>query len=354
MTFWEKFKTDPQAKAGYELKLQILAAIRAFFTQRGLFEVDAPVLQKALIPESYLDIFETDEIRRSLEGKTTSKRYLLTSPESFQKKLLAAGFGSNFAITKSFRNGEPISGKHLTEFSMLEWYEVGSNYENVMKTTEELFVFIANFIKKDPESIKYRENLINFEGPWLRLSMRDAFLQNIDLDLEQSWDTTTQSFSKEKLAQLIRDKKLPINITPESNWEELFNQLFLTYVEPNFDPTKPVILYDFPSELSPLAKARAGQTTSDLLWAERFEVMVGTLELCDTYTENTNADKQAAAFKREEQSIREKGKSIYPSDESFIQALRSGIPECSGNALGIDRLVMLFGDIENIDIFDFS
>jgi len=354
LLFWERFKTDPQAKAAYELKLKILSAIREFFIAKGLLEVEAPILQKALIPESYLEIFHTEETRKTLEGTQVEKRYLLTSPESFQKKLLAAGFGSNFAITKSFRNAEPVSGKHLTEFSMLEWYEIGSNYEDVMKTTEELFLFVAKKIKADPTKVQFGKDTVNISAPWKRLSMRDAFLKTTHIDLEDTWNTVTKQFSKGKLAEQIQKKDLPINITEESTWEELFNQLFLIYVEPNLDRENPVILYDFPSELSPLAKARRGIKIKDALWAERFEVMIAGLELCDTYTENIDAVKQVAAFKREEQSIKEKGKMTYPSDESFIKALAAGIPECSGNALGIDRLVMFFGDLKDIDIFDFS
>lgn len=349
MSFFTKLLSNPRSKEQYLLKLKIISLIRAFFTQRGLLEVEAPILNTTLLPESYLDIFETEERRVGLEGKISQKRYLMTSPEAFQKKLLSAGLGSNFAITRSFRNGEPLSGKHLSEFSMLEWYEQGSNYEDVMKTTEELFSFIAGELGGS-RGLTYNGHPIDLSTPWVRLSINEAFKQFLSIDLEQTWDQEMNGFSVKHFAQILKNRpELHIKIETTTTWEEVFNQLFLTYVEPELPLEKPVILYDYPHELSPLAKPKDGGMVAGNVWAERFEVMIAGLEICDTYTENTDPKLQKASFAREIGKIEQgSGKTKYPYDWEFVEALEHGLPACSGNALGIDRVVMLFGNYNEI------
>ena len=349
-SFFQQLLLTPSAKEQYLLKLEVIKLIREFFTNKQLLEVEPPILNTSLIPESYLDVFETEERRIGLNGKTSQKRYLMTSPEAFQKKLLSAGIGSNFAITRSFRNGEPLSGKHLSEFSMLEWYEQGSNYENVMQTTEALFVHIAEALNgKGYLKIEYKGQKVDLTPPWTRLSVNELFKQLLSIDLEESWDSEVNGFSVKQLTELIQKAKLPITIEITTTWEELFNQLFLTYIEPNLPTLKPVIIYDYPHELSPLAKPKSGVKAKGPVWAERFEVMIRGLEICDTYTENTDPKLQKESFLREIEKIEQSsGKTKYPYDWEFVKALEHGLPACSGNALGIDRVVMLFGNYSEI------
>lgn len=348
-TFFSSIINSPKFKAQYLLKLNIISVIRRFFAGKGLLEVEPPILNNALIPESYLDIFETTEKRIGLEGKIEQKKYLMTSPEAFQKKLLSAGFGSNFAITRSFRNGEPLSGKHLSEFSMLEWYEQGSDYKNVMQTTEELFTALAAEFAPN-RKLQFGKHTVSLTTPWLRLSINEAFKQFVSIDLEQTWDKLAGAFSVKQFEKvLVNRPELGITVTSTTTWEELFNQILLTYIEPELDPTKPVILYDYPHELSPLAKPKNGEKVKGNVWAERFEVMIAGLEICDTYTENTDPNLQKAAFEREIAKIEEaRDKTDYPYDWEFIDALTHGLPACSGNALGIDRVAMLFGNYSQI------
>lgn len=348
-TFFSSLLTSPEFKDQYLLKLKVISLIRRFFEQKGFLEVEPPILNDALIPESYLDIFETSERRIGLEGKTEQKKYLMTSPEAFQKKLLAAGFGSNFAITRSFRNGEPLSGKHLSEFSMLEWYEQGSNYINVMETTEALFQAIAKELAPD-STITYNGQKVTLRSPWVRLSINEAFKQFVSIDLEQTWDRSAGAFSVKQFEKILKNRpELNITVSETTTWEELFNQILLTYIEPNLDTTKPVILYDYPHELSPLAKPKNGLFVKGNVWAERFEVMIAGLEICDTYTENTDPNLQKQAYQREIKKIEaDASKTRYPYDWEFIDALEHGLPNCSGNAMGIDRVVMLFGNYSQI------
>lgn len=349
VSFFKQLLSNPAIKEQYLLKLKIISLIREFFVAKGQLEIEPPLLNNSLIPESYLDVFETEERRVGLEGKISQKQYLMTSPESFQKKLLAAGFGSNFAITRSFRNGEPLSGKHLSEFSMLEWYEVGSNYENIMQTTEELFRFIASKLNGN-NKIMYNNQSVDLSGPWTRLSINEAFKQFISIDLEETWDRESNGFSVKHLATLLEKRpELGIKVEPHHTWEELYNQLLLTYVEPNLPVEKPVILYDYPHELSPLAKPKSGVIAKGNVWAERFEVMIAGLEICDTYTENTDPELQRKSFEKEIIKIEQgSSKTKYPYDWEFVEALKQGLPACSGNAMGIDRVVMLFGNHSTI------
>ncbi|PIY18466.1 hypothetical protein CO112_01850 [Candidatus Dojkabacteria bacterium CG_4_9_14_3_um_filter_150_Dojkabacteria_WS6_41_13] len=349
-SFFQSLLANQQAKEHYLLKLKIISLIRQFFTEKGLLEVEAPILNDTLIPESYLDVFETEERRVGLEGKIASKKYLMTSPESFQKKLLSVGFGSNFALTRSFRNGEPLSGKHLSEFSMLEWYEKGSNYLDVMNTTEQLFSFIVRNLDKADERITYNGIEINLAGPWQRSSVNELFKEYLSIDLEESWDQEARGFSVKQFAQMLQNRpELHIKVERSTTWEELFNQLFLTYIETRLPTNKPVIIYDYPHELSPLAKPKSGVVVQGNVWAERFEVMIGGLEICDTYTENTDSKLQRETFNREIEKIEQGGaKTKYAYDWEFVEALEHGLPACSGNALGIDRVVMLFGNYPEI------
>jgi elongation factor P--beta-lysine ligase len=295
-------------------------------------------------------VFSTEERRIGLEGKTATQRYLMTSPEAFQKKLLSTGFGSNFAITRSFRNGEPLSGKHLSEFSMLEWYELGSNYLNVMDTTEELFVFIANQLRrKDGLTVQYNNCTIDLKPEWSRISVNNLFKQILSLDLEDSWDQNLRAFSVKLLQKLVEERNIPIKFEKKTTWEEAYNQLFSIYIETQLPTEKPVIIFDYPHELSPLAIPKNGEKVEGNVWAERFEVMVAGLELCDTYSENTDPNLQKESFNREIAKIEQSGKKrTYPYDWEFVEALEVGLPTCSGNALGIDRLVMMFGNYKTI------
>lgn len=347
-SFFKQLIANPATKEQYLLKLQIIQLIRDFFRERKYIEIEPPILNNALIPESYLDIYQTEERRVGLDGIVRKNKYLMTSPEAFQKKLLAAGFGSNFAITRSFRNGEPLSGKHLGEFSMLEWYEQGSTYTNVMQTTEELFTYIANNLNLS-QKITYNSANIDISTPWPRMSMRDLFQEFLSIDLEETWSPEDNAFSVKHLTQKVVEKNLPITVETSTTWEELFNQLFLTYVEPALPTEKPVIVMDFPHELSPLARPRPGEKHQGNLWAERFEVMIAGLEICDTYTENTDAALQKSTFEHEISKIStKKVHTPYDFDWEFVEALEHGLPDCSGNALGIDRLVMFFGNYDSI------
>jgi len=133
-------------------------------------------------------------------------------------------------------------------------------------------------------------------------------------------------------------------VEPSSTWEELYNQIFLNEVEPKLGRGKPTILYEFPAAVAALARRKG----SDPRWAERFEFYIGGLELGDAYSELTDWKEQQERFEREITEIKRLGKTVYDYDSDFIEALKVGLPQCSGIAVGLDRLVMLFADAKNI------
>jgi len=237
---------------------------------------------------------------------------------------------------------------------MLEWYEQGSNYENVMQTTEQLFEFIAKAVDKGDGIIEYGGQKVNLQTPWQRLSVNELFKRYISIDLEETWDQEARGFSVKLLTRVLENRpELGIKVESDTTWEELYNQLFLTYIEPKLPQDKPLIIYDYPHELSPLAKPKSGAVAQGNVWAERFEVMIAGLEICDTYTENTDPVLQRESFEREIAKIKQgieqgSGKTEYPYDWEFVEALQHGLPACSGNAMGIDRVTMLFGNYTDI------
>lgn len=328
---WEKLKANPQLFRRYFLREKILILIREFFASRGFHEVEAPLLAPALPAESYLEVFETNLLDRK---RNTYRSFLTASPEMFLKKLLVAGIGNCFSLCKSFRNHE-LSNLHNPEFTMLEWYRVNADYQDLMIDTENLFIFIAENLNKSINLI-YQNKKIDLTRPWEKLTMTEAFNKYAKLDL-----------TKILTLQLITDvaKARGYSVSQKNTWEEIFHQIYLNEVEAHFGQGKPTIIYDFPAQMAALAKKKA----NDPRFAERFEVFVAGLELGDAYSELTDWKEQEDRFKNESKERMRLGKIDYPYDRDFIAALKSGLPKCAGLALGVDRLIMLFANTATID-----
>lgn len=285
--------------------------------------------------ESYLEIFETTLLNRHRLAK---RAFLTTSPEMFLKKLLVAGSGNCFTITKSFRNTEDLSDIHNPEFTILEWYRVEADYNDLMRETEELLVHIWQklFPQQKNLGLKYQGQKIDLTLPWERLSMAEAFSRYTQVDL-------TTILDEQSLRHLAA--KRGYQVTPTSAWEELFNQIYLNEVVPRFSKNRPTIIYDYPVQLAALA---AKKKPSDPRFVERFEVYIAGLELADCCSELTDWQEQEKRFQQEVKTRQRLRKTAYPHDEEFIEALKLGLPKCAGIALGVDRLVMLFANAARI------
>lgn len=282
-----------------ELRANIIRSISLFFSECNYLEVETPVRIPAPAPEAHIDAIESEEL------------FLHTSPELCMKRLLASGYPRIFQICKCFRKNERGS-RHIPEFTMLEWYRAGSDYFDMMEETEALIKHVA--LKSGSGGlITYQGGRIYLAGSWPRMTVAEAF---------------------DKYASISVQKALSDDIFDETMAE----------IEPFLGQNKPLFLYDYPASCGALAKLKTGNSSV----AERFELYISGLELCNGFTELTDPKEQRARFEKELAFRKKVGKKEYPMPEKFLESL-SRMPDASGNALGLDRLVMLFADAERID-----
>jgi lysyl-tRNA synthetase class 2 len=260
------------------------------------------------------------------------------------KKLLVAGIGNCFCLTKSFRNSEGQSKTHNPEFTILEWYRVNANYTDIMRDCEELVLFINTYLLRSKESstgsqsstrLEYQGKTVDLAPPWERLTVSEAFRRYADVNLYSS-------LTRETMAKVARGKGY--SVQADDFWEESFHQIFLNEVEPKLGRGKPTIIYDYPIALAALSQKKQ----SDPRFAERFEFYIEGLELGDAYSELTDWKEQQSRFNTEQKERIRLGKTEHPIDLDFIDALKAGMPTTGGIAVGVDRLIMLFADVTDI------
>lgn len=291
-----------QAAIGDHLarRARIFQAVRAFFCQRDYLEVETPVRIAAPAPEAHID------------AQVSGDWYLQTSPELCMKRLLASGYPRLFQICRCFRSKER-GRRHLPEFSLLEWYATGCDYTKLMTETEDLIRHVAGSLDT-AGAIAYQHRRIHLQKPWDRLTVAEAFVRYSDLPLEQALATGR------------------------------FDEAIGLQIEPKLGLDKPVFLYDYPAACGALARKKPGKPEL----AERFELYIAGMELCNAFSELTDAREQRRRFEDERKFRRQMGRDPYPMPEKFLSALAC-LPACAGNALGLDRLVMLFCDVTDID-----
>ena len=306
------------------IKQKLIDSCRSFFIQKGFQEITPPVLAPAYPLEPGITLFKT-KIKDSLK-----EYYLSPSPETHLKRLLSQGLGNCFAICPAFRD-EPSSPTHQPEFTILEWYELGKNYQDLMQTTEKL---ISQLIP----TLSYQNKKYDTSPPWPRISLKQAIQKYAQIDLSQTLTLKTLS----PLAQ-----KMGLQVSSSSTWEELYHELFLNFIEPqilkNEGESKPVILFNYPTTLSPLCRPLGNG------FSERFEFYLAGLELGDCYTELTDPNTQKQFFKEEDDHRKKHHLPTHPWDKELVKALEKGLPPCSGMAIGLDRLAMLQANSTNIN-----
>jgi lysyl-tRNA synthetase class 2 len=311
--------------ANLAARARILAAIRAFFAERGFVEVDTPALQQSPGIEPHLRAFET-----RLDPPDGGTLYLHTSPEFAMKKLLAAGMERIFQLAHVFRNGDRGS-LHHPEFMMLEWYRAGASYRDLMADCEALLR--AALEAAGAARFRWRGAEADPSAPWHYLSVAGAFSKLCGIDLMA---TCPENFSA------LADAARGIGMSPHDGdtWEDLFFRIFLEKIEPRLGIGAPTVLYDYPVSMAALARPKP----DDPRVAERFELYVCGLELANAFGELTDPVEQRRRF----EAAQARQSEPYPIDEDFLAAL-SDMPASAGIALGIDRLVMLACDAERIE-----
>lgn len=297
-------------------RADILTAIRSFFSERKVMEVDTPAMSHATVTDVHLHTFQTDFIGPGYADGT--HLYFMTSPEFHMKRLLAAGSGCIYQINKAFRN-EEAGRYHNPEFTMLEWYRIGFDHHNLMDEMNELLTLV---LKCD-----------NAE----RMTYQEAFIQVLGVcPLEASMDE-------------LRAVAAPLGLSDIADIEEdrdtLLQLLFSMGVEVKIGQDVPAFVYDFPASQAALAKINP----SDPRVAERFEVYFKGIELANGFHELDNAKEQLMRFEEDNAKRKSMGLIEQPIDYHLIAALEAGLPNCSGVALGIDRLIMLAMGEKHID-----
>lgn len=290
-------------------RARILARIRAFFAERGVMEVETPVLSVAAITDPHLESFTTHYTGPGYADGTAL--YLHTSPEFPMKRLLAAGSGPIYQLCKVFREGE-AGRRHNPEFTLLEWYRPGFDHHALMA---EVALLVAP--------------LLGLEGrPLEKLSYQEAFLQHAGLDPLTA-----------PLDELIACAgKLGIAGFEDESGRDVWLDLILTHaVEPRLGRGGLCFIYDYPASQAALARLNP----SNPQVAERFELYYRGVELANGFNELADAVEQRKRFVAELETRRVQGLKPVPVDEWLLAALEEGLPPCAGVALGVDRLVML-------------
>lgn len=297
----------------------MLSRIRAFFDARGYLEVETPALQTSPCMEPHIQAFK-------VEG-----RYLHTSPEFAMKKLMVAGLPKIYQIAHVFRDEAP-SSLHTPEFTMLEWYQKNLSYEGMMNETIALVRTAA-----DGASLSYRGTVCDPQAEWEKLTVIDALNLHTGINIEGKFGD---------LAHLqVEAKRIGVYLSPSDDWENALLKIIMDKVEPHLGQTTPTILCDYPVSMAALSQPKPGNPSL----AERFEVYICGIELANAFGELTDAKVQRERFLHDVALRKKIYGDDYPIDEEFLRAIDFGLPPCSGNALGIDRLAMLITGASHID-----
>lgn len=331
MNTWQRIKENPKLLESYRIRACVIDAIRAYFKSEGFLEVETPKLLPQPSTEPFLEVFETTV--KFAEGDV-HRAFLPSSPEFALKKLLAAGIGNCFELCKSFRNGEGRSSKHNPEFTILEWYRTPADYKDTMRDVERLFQAIGRALENE-HSLTYQGKQYALAGSWERITVAEAFQKYAGVSVEEL-------LSEPKLLTIA--KKKGYAVTQDTTWEEVYNQILFNEIEPHLGTTTPTFLYDYPASQAALSKKKV----DDPRFAERFEVFLAGFELGNAFTELTDWKEQEQRCLDDLALRKTLGKTEYGMDTDFIEALKSGMPECSGIAMGVDRIAALFADTPNI------
>lgn len=289
-------------------RAQLYRQLRAFFAEREILEIEAPVMGAAAVSDPFIE-----SIPVACSGR---QGYLQTSPEYAMKRLLAAGSGAIYSLGKVFRNGER-GRKHNPEFTLLEWYRPGWDEHQLMEEVQALVLSLRPDI------------------PVQFLRYRDWFDAHLGVD--------PHTASAETLAQIARER---IEISAGDEDRDFWLDLLVTHeLEAALGPGL-TFVYDYPA--SQAALARLDTDAEGQCVARRFEAFIDGMELANGYWELTDAPEQRARFEADQDQRSARGLPVNPLDEKLLAAMDAGLPECAGVALGVDRLLMCLTGAEQI------
>lgn len=285
-----------------ELRARVLQSVRAFFLEQDFLEVQTPLLTREVAPEAHIDPISAD-----------GDGCLITSPELYMKRLLAAGYRRVFQITPAFRSGE-WGRRHHPEFTLLEWYRADADYNALQQDCRELLAACCRAAGRW-EGWHYQGQWLDVQGEWQSHTVREALLAFA------RWD-------------------------PASDPDQArFDLDLVEKVEPRLGFPQPCFLKDYPASQAALARLKPDDPTV----AERFELYWAGIELANGFSELTDVREQRLRFEATIEMRRQAGTSPGALPEKFLEAMPH-LPPCTGIAFGLDRLVMLLADADCIDL----
>lgn len=315
---------NPEVMDIFHKRIRMIDAMRGWLMNHGFLEVETPMLHP--IPGG-----ATARPFITHHNTYDADFYLRVAPELYLKKLLVGGFERVFEINRCFRN-EGVDGRHNPEFTTMELYEAYQDYMGLMDETEEMLTHVIETVVGSSE-FTYQGNTISVERPWKRITLFEAIRQHAGIDLGSTRDRNVA-------AQLA--VSAGVEVTPDMGYGKIVDEVMSLKVQPHL--IQPTFLYDYPIELSPLAKKKRG---NDAL-TERFQPFIACLEVGNAFSELNDPLDQRQRFEAQA-ALREAGDDeAQYLDEDFLTALEVGMPPAAGLGIGIDRLAMLVTDSPSI------
>ena len=315
---------NPEVREVFRKRAATVKALREFLDERGFLEVETPVLQP---------IYGGAAARPFLthHNELDQDMYLRISFELYLKRLLVGNLERVYEIGRDFRN-EGVSFKHNPEFTQLEFYWAYADYLQVMDLTEQMVSHAAQKVL-GTQKIVYQGREVDFTPPWRRLELRAGLKEVSGIDIAE------HPRAPSLFQAIARTGRMP---DPQATRGKLIDFLLSEFLEPTL--IQPTFLYDYPRDISPLAKSKPG----DPLTVERFEAYVAGFELCNAFTELNDPLDQEQRFIEMGRDYAADDEEKHPMDEDYLRAMRYGMPPNGGFGMGIDRLVMLFTDKHSI------
>lgn len=310
---------NPEVRETFRKRAKLIKSLRDFLDGQGFLEVETPVLQP-LYGGAAARPFVTHH------NELEQDMYLRISFELYLKRLLVGNLEKVYEIGKDFRN-EGVSFKHNPEFTQLEFYWAYADYLQVMELTEQMVSYAVGQVTGSTK-IRYGEHEIEFKPPWRRLEMRQGILETSGIDI-------AAHRTAEALLKAIKEKQPKAMPDPKATRGKLVDFLLSEFLEPTL--VQPTFLYNYPRDISPLAKSIPG----DPLTVERFEGYVAGFELCNAFTELNDPLDQEQRFIEMGRDYEADDEEKHPLDEDYLRAMRYGMPPNGGFGMGVDRLAML-------------
>lgn len=306
------------------LRGKILGWLRAELTKEGYLEVETPILQQ-IAGGAAARPFKTHH------NALDADLYLRIAPELYLKRLLVAGFEKVFDMGRCFRN-EGVDREHNPEFTMCELYWAYADYEDLMDLTEQMITRLVREIKGS-EEVACGKEMIYFTMPWKRIRFIDLMNEKLGIDILEEKD-------EGKYIKILEERGL--EVPSVRTYAKMIDELYKELIRPNI--IQPTILFDYPTELAPLAK----QNATDRRVAEKFQLLIKGTELINAYTEQNDPVEQRNKFKSQQEDRKKGDDEVGEIDEDYIRVLEHGMPPAAGWGLGVDRLVAVLGDVHNV------